>query len=85
MIQIPLTPDLFGKVATSLPNLPGITKFSPASPTTGSVQTKQLDFNYSYDGWAMLTITPTAKHSLKAKLASDAQIQEYFEHLLAPV
>jgi len=71
IITIPMALAEFDKVQTDL------------DPTkTGVVHSKQIDFSYTFDG-SNLDIDITARHTLAAKIASDALIKSHLEDLLA--
>lgn len=76
-----LTPQQFAALGNKLGSTPGV-QLRPANLLSGSISTSDVTLAYSYDGSAVLSVDVTAKHSLKAKLASDAQIQERIAALL---
>jgi len=81
-IRIPMTLMQYVAARKALSSASGV-GHSPTSTTEGTVTSSQLDFRYSYDGGAMLTLSDLQRHSFKAKLASDAQIKSHIMELLA--
>lgn len=79
LITIPLTPDQFEKAQLALDA--GVPSHV-ADQTSGTVTSHDIDFNYTYDG-ATLTMDITARHTMKAKIASDGQIRSHIEEMLA--
>lgn len=83
IIEIPMTPAQYIAARLALSAAPSVSKNTVTSTTTGDVKSAQLDFSYSYDGGSLLTMTITAKHGIKAKLADDAELKSHImEELL---
>lgn len=80
IITIPMTQDQFEKAQITLDAVVGASHV--ADQRSGHVNSHDIDFDYTYDG-ATLTMDITARHTLKAKIASDDQIKQHLEEMLA--
>ena len=80
-MTFPVTPPQFFNLTKNLCNVPGV-QVRMSNLLSGSISNSDVTLSYAYDGMAVLTVDVTAKHSFKAKLASDSEIQQKIQALL---
>jgi hypothetical protein len=80
IVSIPMTPEQFLKAQVALNSAAGVSH--TGDDKSGTVHSKDIDFSYTFDG-SSLAMDITARHSLKAKIASDSQIAEHVKEMLA--
>lgn len=76
-----LTPAQFSLLEEKLSVQQSGFKLTPSSALVGSLLTPDVTLSYVYDGTANLNVILIAKHSLKARLASDGAIQSKIQEL----
>lgn len=79
IITIAMTPEQYAVALKAMPAASVVKQFTSTSPLTGTVLSKQLDFDYAYDGTAEMSVTILARHGLGASIASDAEIKAHLE------
>lgn len=86
-MHIALTPAQFSAIEEKLGVTQGIT-LTQSAPDSGTLLTHDVTLGYSYDGAGILNIEIIAKHSLLAKMATEATIEDHinqiFSQSLAP-
>ena len=81
-MQIKITPAQFATLEAKLNDTEGV-MFAQSSTFVGSIVTKDVTLSYDYDGAETLEIDVTARHSFEARIASEAQIEERINEMIA--
>jgi hypothetical protein len=81
-MKIAVTPAQFTTLQAKLQSESGVT-VTPITPMTGAITTSDVTLSYAYDGTDSVDVEVTAKHSFKAKLASESQIESRINALFA--
>lgn len=81
-MQIAVTPTQFSAIEEKLSVTQGL-KLTQGATDSGTLLTPDVTLSYSYDGVGVLSVEVIAKHSVLARFASEATIEEHINSIFA--
>lgn len=80
-MELQLTPAQYSNLKLAAASTPGL-QLTMTAPNSGTLVTSDVSLAWIYDGIQALSVTITARRSLKARLASEAAIDSKVAEVL---